>query len=226
MGIVRHPAPRAFYGPNRDSAILRFRDYAILRFHVFIFLFLKCYGEPVCFFHVAECRRAVLGSIYGIPAQQTRMPTEAESVLVVGLWLLFAVQFYPSFLSHDWISSALIVGLTVGGILHWFSEQLASPARLENGILIISLVQYTFLYPTRFLRHLYRRYGHGVYPVLGLAGETPALVFFGRLLFYSLLWWIYALVNGSELFITISTVGLVVQGADYVLLYLQDEHGA
>lgn len=156
----------------------------------------------------------------------TRMPPDSESLLVLSLWLLFAVQFYPAFLARDWISAVIVTGLVAGGVSHWFWGGLEPPKRLENGVLIISLVQYMFLYPIRFLRRLYNTYGHGMLPALGMAGEAPAIDFFGRLLFYTLLWWVFSLVNGSELFIVISTVGLVVQGADYVLLCLQEERKA
>ena len=36
---------------------------------------------------------------------------DSESLLVLSLWLLFAVQFYPAFLAHDWVSAVFATGL-------------------------------------------------------------------------------------------------------------------
>lgn len=157
---------------------------------------------------------------------------EAQSVLVLVLWFVFSSQFYSDFVNcRVWIC-LLVVTLVSVGVLHWFVLTDEKERSIETAILIITLSEYLFLFPKRLFNRIIdmhaKKYKPGSAPTKQSKDQNSTNeetnLFFTRFLFYSVLWWIFSIITGVELFIVISSVSCAVQFADYVVSYIQTNH--
>jgi len=153
------------------------------------------------------------------------MSPEYESVLILVLWMLFSLQFFEHVQARAWAIVAVVAAVSAGGIVHWFVFiDDTDPDRLQTGVLVLILVQFAVLWPSRLalrVLHAYQRRWHGARP-----GPPPSAAanseraFFLYNLFSAVLWWIFSLISGIPLFVAINTVNIAVQFADYLVANL------
>lgn len=152
------------------------------------------------------------------------MSPEYESVLILVLWMLFSLQFFDQVQARTWWVVAVVAAVSAGGIVHWFFFiDRTAPDRLQTGILVLILVEFAVLWPSRLalrVLRVYQRRWHGA----GARHAQPPphdvhseRGFFLYNLYSAVLWWIFSLISGIPLFVAINTVNIAVQFADYIV---------
>lgn len=126
----------------------------------------------------------------------------------------------------------LVVTLVSVGVLHWFVLTDETDRNIDTAILIITLSEYLFLFPKRLFNRIVamhkKNYSSGSGHTKQSKDENftneETSLFFTRFLFYSILWLIFSIITGVQLFIVISSVSCAVQFADYAISYVQNNY--